>query len=411
MPTISGVSFNVSFDLTSTPVLVLTDTTADPPVDMVGIFTITQPDGYTYEGEIGDPDIVSSGGSFEYQLRLDSNFGLQCGTYNIKFTAAAPGYLSTDFTREFEFQYAPPSIKLREEFDVFTPSLNYFDDTDYEVDGWQRAGEVIEYWEWSSEPGGADDISRTDSYEEGMQNLSLEITPAYDAYYEITKSTSNFYNHDSHEWLTISETVSDTVNTYAQTPPSIIELVSLLSDLRDEMDGVSCDTDREEDNFAYAQSLFDHIINKIRTSQTGGIFEDLQELLRVLHDYSVPDYVPTNEIIPPYDLSDFDFSLPSQSGAASKVLTSNGLYASWEFSRMTKLFDFIVGPGEQMEDGWDVIASTMIPEGAQPVIFIDGVLLTWVERTDRRWVSEEDIPYTFKINGGVNDGENVQVYL
>ena len=409
MPTISGVSFDVLFDLTSTPVLSLTDTTVDPPEDMVGIFTITQPDGYAYTGDIDDPDVASSGGSFEYQLRLDSNFALQCGTYHIKFTAAAPGYLSTDFEREFYFTYQAPVVKLREEFDVFTPRLEYFDDTDYEVDGWQRTGEVIEYWEWSSEPGGSDDISRTDFYEEGIQNLSLEITPAYDAYYEITKTTSHSYVHETDEWLSISETVSETVNTYAETPASIVELVSLLSDLRDEMDGVSCDADREENSFAYAQSLFDHIINKIRTDQTEGIFVDLKELLRVLHGYSVPEYVPTNEIIPPYDLSDFDFSLPSQSGADKKVLTSDGSFASWQWARVTKIFDFIVGPGSNMEDGDTVMGSMMITDG-EPMVFDDGILLTWVPSSDRRYASI-DIPNTITINGGVTNGENVQVYL
>ena len=62
-----------------------------------------------------------------------------------------------------------------------------------------------------------------------------------------------------------------------------------------------------------------------------------------------------------------------------------------------------------MEDGGTTLSSMMITD-REPMVFLDGVLLTWVSSSDRRYASI-DVPNTITINGGVNEGENVQVYL
>lgn len=298
MPTISNVSFTVKFDLTGTPKLVLTDTTSSPPADLVGIFSITQPDRYERTGDIDDPDITDPGGSFEFPLTLDSNGEVQCGEYIIIFTAAAAGYLSTDFTRQFDFDYEPVELDMVEYFDVFTPELTYNDETAYARDGWNN-GSVTRVWQAISTPTGTIDGA--------SQLLDLIFGGNYyDANYTITLISSLLYTHQTYAWLTIDEEIEDEVQTYAMTPPSIESLVEQLSDLRETIATLDrtcrerCDKIMD---FTYAESLLGHIVRKACMSLTDGIFEDLKQLVTVLNENHIPTYSPTNDIIEPYDTS------------------------------------------------------------------------------------------------------------
>ena len=56
-------------------------------------------------------------------------------------------------------------------------------------------------------------------------------------------------------------------------------------------------------DFEYAEVLFIHIIDKIKTNDVADIYRDLKDLIAVLHNYQLPVYVPCNCIIYPYDLS------------------------------------------------------------------------------------------------------------
>lgn len=300
MSTISNVAFNVRFDLTGTPTLVLTDTTQSPPSGLVGIFAITQPDGYTRTGDINSPDINAAGGSYSYTLRLDSQGGVQRGAYTIKFTAAAPGYLSTDFTRTFQFTYQPVSLVMTEEFDVFTPDLSYKDDTVYAVSNYNN-GAVTRAWSAVSTPTGT--ITGT------AQTLSLEFGGEfYDANYAITLTSSVLYTHQTLSWLTVQETIAKTVNTYAQTPPSPTQLVTYIHSLKvlwDEAVNKCQEQESLKEQFELAQSLFRHIIDRIIIQETDGIYEDIRDLVRVLNNNQIPAYTPTNQPIDPYDISMF----------------------------------------------------------------------------------------------------------
>lgn len=300
MSTIANVSFTVRFNLTGAPTLVLTDTTSTPPSGLVGIFQITQPDGYTRTGDINSPDIAAAGGSFSYTLRLDSNGAVQCGTYTIKYTAAAPGYLSTDFTRSFQFTYAPVALTLTEEFDVFTPNLSYKDDTVYSVANYNN-GAVTRAWTAVSTPTGT--ITGSGA------TLSLEyLGEFYDANYAITLASSILYTHQTYSWLTISETITKTVNTYAETPPSPAQLVTEIHDVKLAWDEAANKCQEQADlreTFEMSQALFKHIVDRILLQQTDAIYEDIKDLIRILSNGQVPSYTPINQPIDPYDVSAF----------------------------------------------------------------------------------------------------------
>ena len=292
------MSFGVKFDLDGTPTLVLTDTTTAPPTGFVGIFAITQPDGYTRTGNINSPDIPSAGSSFSYTLMLDSTGQVQRGSYTIVFTGAAPGYLSTDFTRTFQFQYLPVTLAMTEQFDVFTPKLEYIDSTNYQVANYNNTA-VTRAWTAVSTP--------TGTITGSTATFDIKYNNKYwDAYYTVGLTSSLVYTHQVYSWLTVEETITKSVSTYAETPPDVDTIISLIvilkNTLESKVDTVS-DFDQTRNDFEYAQSLFTHILDRIKVQNLTSIYRDLKDLIAILHNYQIPTYVPTNAQILPYNLN------------------------------------------------------------------------------------------------------------
>lgn len=292
------MSFNVKFDLDGVPTLVLTDTTTSPPVGLVGIFEIIQPDGYVRTGNIATPDIPSAGSSFSYPLTLDSTGQVQRGSYTIKYTAAAPGYLSTDFTRTFQFQYLPVTLNLNEQFDVFTPKLEYIDSTSYQVSNYNNTA-VTRAWTAVSVP--------TGTITGSTQTFDIKYSNSYwDCYYTITLTSSVVYTHQTYSWLTIEETITKTVNTYAETPPTVNAIISLIvllkNTLENQVDTVN-EFNQTRQDFEYAQSLFTHLVDRIKVGNLTTIYRDLKDLIAILHNYQIPQYNPLNIPILLYDLT------------------------------------------------------------------------------------------------------------
>jgi hypothetical protein len=77
--------------------------------------------------------------------------------------------------------------------------------------------------------------------------------------------------------------------------------------------------------------------------------------------------------------------------------------------RTNKIIDFIVGSTAPMQQGSTQYQNNMLE--VPPLVFIDGLILTYQIRSDRRYVSHNATTKTITINGGVNEGENVQIYL
>ena len=296
--TISNVSFNVRFDLTGAPKLVLTDTTASAPAGMVGIYTITQPDGYVRTGVIASPDTVA-GGVFQYNLSPDSIGGPQCGNYTIKLTVTAPGYFSTDFTRTFAFSYAPVSLSLTKNFDIFTPNLSYSDGTNYSVAGYST-GAVTRSWLSNSTPTG------------NLTSSGVSINLAYqgqyyDAVYTTTLTSSLVYQHTTNAWLSVAESLAKTEVASACTPKPLDELVQMLESFRNG----DIDCAGETPDFDRAQILYTHLIDMLRLLLAGGIGQP--GVLKVYDDFLFlvrgNQTVPcnhTNQPIPAYDFSDYE---------------------------------------------------------------------------------------------------------
>ena len=290
MPTIPNISFSVSISIGSTPTISITDTTSSAPSGFVGIVSITQPDNYTRNGDIDSPDISSAGGVFTTSLRLDSLGKLQAGQYTIKMTGNAPGYLSTDFTRVFELSFVEPTQNINPQFDVFTPLLRIYDDTDYDAVGYTT---VLTTRTWN--------VTSTPTGTIGGSGVYIDLLYAgsyFDAYYSISFISVTTYNHNSYSWLSIIHTDVYTGSSYAQTPPTITYIIGKLHELRYSGDISNCGCDSD---FSYAQGLLDHIIQSVMSGVTDGLYDDMNRLLFVLNGNSLYPYTPTNLPISPYD--------------------------------------------------------------------------------------------------------------
>jgi hypothetical protein len=299
MPSIGNVSFNVRFDLTGAPKMILTDTTVGAPSGMIGVFTITQPDGYVRSSSLDTPDITSPGGTFQFNLSPDSIGGPQCGNYVIKFTVTASGYFATEFTRTFAFQYSPVSLSLVKNFDIFTPVLSYSDGTNYQVSGYNNTT-PIRAWVGSSIP--------TGNLSSSGVSLNLEFNENYyDALYTISLTSTLTYTSQTNSWLTVLESLSKTETADACTPKPIGDLVQQLETFRNLY--IECNGDFPE--FEKAQTLFTHLVDMLRLLLVGGIGQQgvldvYEDLLFVLNSGQTIPCVHTNAAIPPYDFTQYE---------------------------------------------------------------------------------------------------------
>ena len=119
-------------------------------------------------------------------------------------------------------------------------------------------------------------------------------------------------------------------------------------------------------------------------------FEDIVAGVTFAVDLEVPFLYDVCDLPSNYDLPDHEITIIE--------------------SRMSKIVDFIVGAGQPMEQDDTEYQNNNLT--VPPLVFIDGLILTYQVRSDRRYISHNTGTKTITINnGGVNEGENVQIYI
>lgn len=278
-------------------------------VNLKGYFVITQPDGITITGNYLSPDIYYVGpglSTASKQLRLRSNGSFQQGEYTITYNIVAPGYDETTLTKTFELSYTSPTIVVEDDFDVFTPVLSVTDDTDYVVGGMDFTS-VTRAWEATiiSVEGVNQDISAT------SQSFDLGYLGAYyDSRYDVTLTATAFYTLSSpDDWVTIEDTVIYEQTYYAFIPPTLIELLDMLTAYKATVDAANCicgpgcadNCTPLKNTYALAVSIYTHIVERGRQGITTGLDAYVLQLHKLLSNCVTPAYTNTNEAIPPYD--------------------------------------------------------------------------------------------------------------
>lgn len=303
MSQISNLSFSVRFEAHNPNKVILTDTTPVLPAGYVGIFKVIQPDGYVREGNINTPDVNTVTRVAEIALIPDSKGQIQKGQYVIELTALAPGYLSTTFTRTFAFQYTPATVKLRNDFDLFTPKLQYTDITNYAVSDYNLTSGPTRSWNVTSPTTGA--ITGT------AATIDLKKNDKYYAEnYAIGFSVSLVYANQSLSWLTVAhnQSASETVN--ACVPKPLDELTQSIDALRVESNE-ACGGDW--DKFEKASTLYSHLFSMLRLVLVDeqfqpGFYDVYQQLLSLLNNGQTFCNSIGNEILP-YDFINYESSV------------------------------------------------------------------------------------------------------
>lgn len=307
------IDFNIVLQKsTSTSALVLSDPDNYPvgvDVNLKGYFVITQPDGITITGNYLTPDIYYSGGALveaSKQLRLKSNGGFQQGEYSITYNIVAPGYDETTLTKTFELSYTSPTIVVTDNFDVFTPTLSVTDATSYTQSGMTLVS-VARDWQATiiSVEGTNQDISAT------TQSFDLSYLGSYyDSRYDVSLTATATYTLTApDDWVTIEDSILFEETYYAFIPPTLVELLEMLTDYKATVDAAHCicgtgcadNCTPLKNTYSLAVSIYTHIVERGREGVTTGLDAYVLQLQKLLSNCVTPAYTNTNEAIPPYD--------------------------------------------------------------------------------------------------------------
>jgi hypothetical protein len=278
-------------------------------VNLKGYFVITQPDGITITGNYLTPDIEWDGSQLSEavkELRLRSTGGFQQGEYSITYNIVAPGYDETSLTKSFDLSYTSPTITVTDSFDVFTPTLSLTDETEYEQDGMTLDG-VTRSWEATiiSVEGTNQDISAS------TETFDLAYLGSYyDSRYDASLTAVVAYTLEAPDnWVTIEDTQEFEETYYAFIPPTIVDLLELLTTYKATVDAANCicgtacvdNCTQLKATYSLAVSIFTHIVERGRAGQTTGLDAYVIQLQKLLSNCVTPAYTNTNEAIPAYD--------------------------------------------------------------------------------------------------------------
>jgi hypothetical protein len=291
------LDFTVTFDLTGTPKVVLHDSSSYPlgVADSARvIWDIQQPDTVYTRGLWSTSS--AAGTSFEKALRLNSAQGVQLGRYVVSMHVDHPDYEPTTKTVTFNFAYVKATPVLKESFDVFTPILLYKDVTSYQQANYNLTGSSVA---WNTIIGTVGQVSGTSSV------FDLKYSGNYyDAYYHITFQKNVSYQHQTDTFLHVLDEFHQTIDTTADTPKTMAQLLLYLVRQKDTLDSWALNPYRYEqikERYKYAEALYSQIKEMLCTFQTTDLKDKVDEFIRVTHNDQHILYSNTNIAIPAYD--------------------------------------------------------------------------------------------------------------
>lgn len=308
------IGFNVAFDFTNVPTLVLQPTTIIPNVDqpnLTGHFVVTQPDGMAIGGAFNSINWNGDGYNSYYQpLRLGNDGTYQKGSYSIVFFAQCSGFRYSQITRSWDMEYNTITQKLESAFDCFTPSLKYKDSSNYGVGGYNITSQSSS---WRSNCIAGSSSSST-------QILDLSIGGSYyDCLYTIGYAKIVSYQHSSYSWLSVIQKYTSSITARAQTPSTMKVLFGYLTDLETSRDAAKSNYTKFQEldaAFNEAGNLFQIIKLKVTAGSTTGLINLFNQYYNLTHSYAPFIYTNTNLIIPAYDITSSSID-PNNSSSSS----------------------------------------------------------------------------------------------
>lgn len=352
------VDFSVHLDVNN---VIVTDTSDYPggvAPTITGIVSCTQPDGITRDGSFTSPDVYWDGSELtqaEFELRLSDDGKLQNGVYTLVYTVHATGYDPTIKTKSFLIDITYPTADITDLTDVFTPSLEERDDTDYDLDGFgtstiERAWVALIRYVGTSIATVTGTAQLFDMAYGGYY---------YDANYSISLvSTVTYQMNGDYDWVTITIKVSGSSVIDAYTPPTLAELRALIEEMKRQIEagtwcGNKCNCDcGSSDNsncqccgvdysqWVLAMALYNLIVAKCQADEHDGLYDYVLQLLKVI-TCGVFSPTHTNTIIPPFDCG-ANFISCDAFGIGDLWITGadlvDGVYLNSGFAQFLKIF-------------------------------------------------------------------------
>jgi len=220
----------------------------------------------------------------------------------VKYVVTAPGYSTTTLIKTFTFNYTAPIQVLAPGFDNFTPKLTVTDATSYGVSGFNLVG-TSQSWSAiiTTVSGSVQNIS-------GVGNtFDMAFGGSYyDASYDVTLvATVSWQLASASTSVTLIDRFSIEEVFASEIPPTLIQLLTLLTTLKSQYDAAvnNCSTtvDTLQATYTLAESIYEHMIARGQNSMLAGLSDYVYQLQKIFNNGVTPTIPNTGTIIPPYD--------------------------------------------------------------------------------------------------------------
>lgn len=290
----------------SSPVLQLADTGSYPsgvPQQLIGFFSITQPDGLTVSGSFTAPNVQWISGQLTkgiFALRLDNANGFQQGGYSITYGVRVPGYTDTFLTKTFILSYASPVPSMSNSLNLFTPDLQVSDLTNYTQPGWNPVSSNVN---WSVLIQSVLGTNKTVTGSSNPFDMNYQGS-YYDALYGVTMTITPSYQLQGNTWVTIIDKLILSQTLQAQIPPTLTQLQAGLTALNLQLGATLPSSPSYSsllNNYNLASSLYDSLVRRGQNNDLTGLDTYIWKLQKIFNNNVNPVYVNTNGVIPAYN--------------------------------------------------------------------------------------------------------------
>jgi hypothetical protein len=386
MPSLTSfISFDAKFILSENPVLQLTAKTTIPvnlQPNLIGYFSVIQPDGIETVASFGNPDVTWADGgkqTINVVLRKGQDGLYVQGGYIIEFFARHPDYTDGFFARDFGMQYEAVKLGIQSIYDFYTPEIKFADNTNYAVDGW-AIKEQNSAWV---------------SYMDGM-NYVQSITPNLDAIFEGGYYASKYdtrytkdvlYENATDPWLSILQLFSWSEIMQAYAPLPMTALVTYLEQLKKKTTA-SCGNSAMQALYEKAANLYTLIRGKVCLRQTINLKEYFEEFYKLTHDGAPLAYPKNGARIPAYDFATgcggstdqyyqlrptpgvSSFTIPLPAGSRIKAAVRSGLAKGITTGPTTDTEQLQIVNNQVTLPTGDIVGSTIVNSAVVGELFI-----------------------------------------
>lgn len=303
----SAINFAATLDKSQgSPVITLSDTGTYPPgipQQLIGYFSLTQPDGITVAGSFSSPNVTWNGSQLTkgvFTLRLDNANGFQQGPYSITYGIRVPGYTDTFLTKVFTLSYASPVAAVSNSLDLFTPDLKVSDLTNYSQSNWTLLSQTVN---WSVLIQSVLGTNRTVTGSSNPFDMNY-LGSYYDSLYGVTMTITPQYQLQGNTWVTLIDKIILVQTIQAQIPPTLTQLQAGLTALKLQLDATLPSSPLYPallNNYNLASSLYDNLVRRGQSNDLSGLDTYVWQLQKIFNNNVNPTYVNTNGVIPAYN--------------------------------------------------------------------------------------------------------------